>query len=291
MTATALLGTIAAMIADTLCQQVAAPVEAFDIHVRCRAPWQIEWRTASDDGIRRLCVDADKDNIYGDRIDVRYIIGEDSVARRWSLETKNVRDAVSLRVAANAYGTHLYAGDGDEIDGAGDALDVNFAVGSSIVLTRKDDCAPVVARAPIVYRFTPEHYPMKVEQLLAYLSDSEDAVEGLWEFMDSDIGRQGTLVTYPLRLATVKDKSGGYAILYLGGYDNLGDVWHVMDVKGRMTTTPFINDYDLRWYCADGSELSGQINAAIEAGGAILSLHLGVEPTVMRFRRVRQTPR
>lgn len=179
----------------------------------------------------------------------------------------------------------MYAVNGEELTLDGGDTDIDFAVGSAIVARYDSRVRPVVARAPIVYRFEPHKYRMSRDQLDAYLAESSDMTEGLWEFMDSDIGVEGTVSLAPLRIATLRD-GDGYAIVYLGGYDTPG-VWHAMDIKGRLTPTPFIRDYDLQWYCVDGVELVGQIHANVDEGGSILTLNLGSQPMTVRFRRFR----
>ena len=58
---------VLALVTDTLCPRVLAPVEAADVHVRCRAPWSLEWRDAASGDARRLVIDVRRDNIYGDK--------------------------------------------------------------------------------------------------------------------------------------------------------------------------------------------------------------------------------
>lgn len=276
---------VLAVVTDTLCPQVMAPVEAADVHVRCRVPWRLEWRDAASGEVRCLAIDVSHDNIYGDKASVEYVAGTDSVLARWDIDAKEASGPVSLRIAKDLYGTHLYAVNGEELTLDGGDTDIDFAVGSAIVARYDSRVRPVVARAPIVYRFEPHKYRMSRDQLDAYLAESSDMTEGLWEFMDSDIGVEGTVSLAPLRIATLRD-GDGYAIVYLGGYDTPG-VWQAMDIKGRLTPTPFIRDYDLQWYCADGVELGGQIHANVDEGGSILTLNLGSQPMTVRFRRFR----
>lgn len=276
---------VLAVVTDTLCPQVMAPVEAADVHVRCRVPWRLEWRDAASGEARCLAIDVSHDNIYGDKASVEYVAGTDSVLARWDIDAKEASGPVSLRIAKDLYGTHLYAVNGEELTLDGGDTDIDFAVGSAIVARYDSRVRPVVARAPIVYRFEPCKYRMSRDQLDAYLAESSDMTEGLWEFMDSDIGVEGTMSFAPLRIATLRD-GDGYAIVYLGGYDTSG-VWQAMDIKGRLTPTPFIRDYDLQWYCADGVELGGQIHANVDEGGSILTLNPGSQPMTVRFRRFR----
>ena len=285
MSATSFLVALASVVADTLCPQVSAPVEAADIHVRCRAPWVLEWRDAATRTSRSLEIEVVSDNIYGDRASVQYVVGADSVARRWTVDAKDAAEAVSLRLSVDDYGTRLYAVDGEQLDLSGSGLSFDPAAGSVVIVRHDGKNKPLTARAPMVYRFEPSHYAVTIEDVRKRLSESNDIAEGLWEFMDSDIGSEGTVVLSPLRLATLRD-GDAYVILYLGGYSRT-DLWREMDVKGRLTPTPFIRDYDLLWYCADGSELAGQVHAAIDEGGSILTLHLGSQPMTVRFRRRR----
>ncbi len=283
MPASALFAVLA-VVTDTLCPQVVAPIEAADVHVRCRAPWSLEWRDAASGDVRRLDIDVSRDNIYGDKATVGYIAATDSVIARWEVNVKEASVPVSLRIAKNAYGTRLYAVNGEELD-IEPGTDIDFAVGSAIVVRHDSRVRPAVARAPIVYRYVPRRYAMTRDELSRYLAESTDMTEGLWEFMDSDIGVEGTVALAPLRIATLRD-GDGYIIVYLSGYET-SDMWHAMDIKGRLMPTPFVRDYDLQWYCADGTELGGQIHATLDEGGSILTLNLGSQPMTVRFRRFR----
>ncbi len=274
---------VLAVVTDTLCPQVLAPVEAADVHVRCRAPWSLEWRDAVSGDARRFAIDVRHDNIYGDKASVEYIAGTDSVLVHRDIDAKDASGPVSLRIAKDRYGTHIFAVNGEELDAAD--MDIDFAVGSPIVVRHDSGVRPAIARAPIVYRFKPCRYEMSRDRLTAYLAESSDMTEGLWEFMDSDIGVEGTMVTAPLRIATLRD-GDGYVIVYLSGYDTPG-VWQAMDIKGRLMPTPFIRDYDLQWYCADGEMLDSQVHATLDEGGSILTLNLGTQPMTVRFRRFR----
>lgn len=301
---------VLAVVTDTLCPRVLAPVEAADVHVRCRAPWSLEWHDAASGAARRLAIDARHDNIYGDKASVEYITGTDSVLLHRDLDVKDASEPVSLRITKGRYGTRIYAVNGEEVkaDGAdnggadtgdvhidgdnndgvdfdGSDMDINFAPGSAIVARHDSQVCPAIARASLVYRYEPRKYAMNPDQMAEHLARSTDMTEGLWEFMDSDIGVEGAVALAPLRIATLRD-GDGYAIVYLSGYETPG-VWTAMDVKGRMTPTPFIRDYDLKWYCADGTELGGQIHASVDENGSILTLNLGSQPMAVRFRRIR----
>ena len=105
---------VLAVVTDTLCPQVMAPVEAADVHVRCRVPWRLEWRDAASGEARCLAIDVSHDNIYGDKASVEYVAGTDSVLARWNIDAKDASGPVSLRIAKDLYGTHLYAVNGEE---------------------------------------------------------------------------------------------------------------------------------------------------------------------------------
>ena len=124
---------VLAVVTDTLCPQVMAPVEAADVHVRCRVPWRLEWRDAASGEARCLAIDVSHDNIYGDKASVEYVAGTDSVLARWDIDAKEASGPVSLRIAKDLYGTHLYAVNGEELMLDGGDTDIDFAVGSAIV--------------------------------------------------------------------------------------------------------------------------------------------------------------
>lgn len=123
---------VLAVVTDTLCPQVMAPVEAADVHVRCRVPWKLEWRDAASGEARCLAIDVSHDNIYGDKASVEYVAGTDSVLARWNIDAKDASGPVSLRIAKDLYGTHLYAVNGEELtlDGGDTDIDLRWAVQS-----------------------------------------------------------------------------------------------------------------------------------------------------------------
>ncbi|MCM1451007.1 MAG: hypothetical protein NC102_01970 [Clostridium sp.] len=117
------------------------------------------------------------------------------------------------------------------------------------------------------------------------LAPSTDKAEGLWEYMDRDIDPGAASLGGRYHLATIKNAEGDYDIVYLGGAEAEAGRWTPMSIKGRLSPTIFIGNYDLVWIDADGNRLERECNAQIDINGAILTLRFPLQKAQIRLRR------
>ena len=125
-----------------------------------------------------------------------------------------------------------------------------------------------------------------LDSLTTYLKQSTDALEGVWEYLDRDVDASRAAISTGYRLATVANPQGGYDIIYLGPETGGEDGWHALDIKGRMTPTPFIDHFDLSWHTADGLRLTEDTSASYEVGRAVLKFSFPLLKSAVRFRRM-----
>lgn len=125
-----------------------------------------------------------------------------------------------------------------------------------------------------------------VEQLRARLAESSDPTEAEWTPYDRATDpRRVTAPAGDFRLATLSDGRGGYDIVYLGGA-TADARWQPLRIKGRLSPTGFIGQYDLYWLDADGMPM-GRDCSALMTDAMLLDLRFPLYNSSMRFRRVR----
>ena len=84
----------------------------------------------------------------------------------------------------------------------------------------------------------------------------------------------------------VKNTSGVYDIIYVSGAVVNSRNWHEGMLKGRLTKTGFIDEYDMVWYDSDMRYMPHDLSAALE-NGSILTLRFPTLNTQIRFSRKR----
>ena len=119
-----------------------------------------------------------------------------------------------------------------------------------------------------------------VRSLTEYIAASHDINECVWTYHDRDTDPLRVSLGGDYRLATVRDSSGGYKIVYLSGHDS----WQPLRIKGRMKPTGFIGEYDLDWLDADGVSMGPDCSALI-SDGSLLTLRFPLYESTLRFRR------
>lgn len=98
-----------------------------------------------------------------------------------------------------------------------------------------------------------------VDDLAAYLAASTDPREGIYRYLDKDISPDGpAAMSRPegYEFAIVRDPAdpASYIIITL---KNAAGVRTALDIKARMTATPFIGHFELRWTDAHRRPLRG----------------------------------
>ncbi len=122
-----------------------------------------------------------------------------------------------------------------------------------------------------------------VEDIDAYLSESSDAVERKWCYLDRDTDQRVLNLGGDYKLATIKRQDGAYDLVYIEGARVNGVNWKPMMIKGRLKPTPFVNHFDLVWYDAYGREVDTDTSADI-IDTSILKLNFPLQGGVVRFR-------
>lgn len=103
------------------------------------------------------------------------------------------------------------------------------------------------------------------------LSASSDSITGLWRYLDSDFDASKVLMPVRYNIILVKDLGDDYKILdarTVTGDD--GRRRHL--VKGYLEKTPFVGNYNLRWFDADGNDIGEAYEGYATSQGNILKL-------------------
>ncbi|MDE6270742.1 MAG: hypothetical protein K2M12_07835 [Muribaculaceae bacterium] len=125
-----------------------------------------------------------------------------------------------------------------------------------------------------------------VEALRAHLAATHDVNECEWTYYDRNTDPQRVSLGGDYRLATLADGAGGYDIVYLGGArDNAAD-WEPMRIKGHLSPTGFIGQFDLEWIDAEGMPMAADSSALI-TDGMLLELRFPLYKSSVRYRRTR----
>lgn len=124
-----------------------------------------------------------------------------------------------------------------------------------------------------------------VDSLLKGVGFSTNRIDGLWKYLDrendNDYARPGGYYKF----ATVTD-SGKTDIIYLDGAEVADDKWRPGMLKGSLTSTVFLNHYDLTWMSASMENLEGEMFADLSDDGTILTLSFPELKSKMRFQRI-----
>lgn len=126
-----------------------------------------------------------------------------------------------------------------------------------------------------------------VDALIAYLDDSTDPREGLWRYLDRDMdASRATLGAY-YDLATVRSADGVYDIICIGHRGAASAPVLPLQIKGRLTPTIFIGNFDLAWLDSSGLPVADEANAQFAPDGSILALRFPLLRAQLRFSRAR----
>ncbi len=128
-----------------------------------------------------------------------------------------------------------------------------------------------------------------VEALAARLAASSDPREGLYKYLDKDIATDGpAAMSRPegYVLAIVRDPADedSYLIIHL---KSTAASWKPLEIKARMTPTPFTGHFDLRWTSATRRPLSeADTYAQYNENASILTLAFPSLRASFRLARV-----
>ena len=124
------------------------------------------------------------------------------------------------------------------------------------------------------------------ELLDQQFASSSDPMEGYWQYLDREMEEKKAKLGGRYEIAVAKNTSGGYDIIYVSGAVVNSRNWHEGMLKGRLTKTGFIDEYDMVWYDSDMRYMPHDLSAALE-NGSILTLRFPTLNTQIRFSRKR----
>lgn len=130
----------------------------------------------------------------------------------------------------------------------------------------------------------PEYAPFAdTDSLIRHLEASVDGAEGLWQYLDRDTDPKLAVPAARYRFATVAEDGGTYAIVLL---DPVGQ-FAPLQIKGRLTPTPFQGHYNLYWLDAAGLPVDAENSATLELRGTVLRLSFPLLKSTLRYMRVK----
>ncbi len=133
------------------------------------------------------------------------------------------------------------------------------------------------------YRRTSEKSQFDTEEKIsAHLASSADPMEAEWTYLDRDLSASKARLGGRYRLATISNGEG-YDIIYIAGAQA---GWNIGDIKGRLSTTPFQDHYDLEWFSTERRSADTEACADIITDGLILELTFPALQSKVRFRRI-----
>ncbi len=266
-----------------------APVEVMDRHLRVRArAFKPETVTMSWNGNRRVEVTVPPsgadDIISGVQGRYRIFSGDtliDSGTFNCAYPAGEAAISVILRVS-RTYSEIEIGSDSrcvsvpvqfDRINPVG----TDVTVPPSMAILRND--------MRVTYFPAPEYSRFRnVEALNAYLAGSTDPNEGVWRYLDRSTDRYKAQLGGRYHIATVRNDSGGYDIIYLAGATE-GD-WQPMRIRGHLTPSGFVNNYDLEWLDSYGERASSETYANIDPREGIMTLVFPILNSRLRFARI-----
>lgn len=123
-----------------------------------------------------------------------------------------------------------------------------------------------------------------LDALDEYLAASIDPMEGYWRYLDRDMEDKWLRLGGKYTLAVVR-ADDGYDLLYIDGAQVKKSQWQPCMLKGHITKTQFIGNYDLRWIDATMEPLDEECYASIE-NGILLTLNFPIYKSQVRFAKV-----
>lgn len=138
----------------------------------------------------------------------------------------------------------------------------------------------------IVLSSTPTNDDLLVSQwdkssLDNYFASSSDPLEGYWTYLDRNLNEERLKLGGKYTLALVKN-GNGYDIIYVSGALVNDTKWTCGMIKGKLTRTIFVDNYDLLWYDSLKMPFSDDEYAAFE-NSKILTLNFPTQKSSFRL--------
>lgn len=140
-----------------------------------------------------------------------------------------------------------------------------------------------------------------VDRLTEYFRNSDDPLEGYWQYLDRENDPVYARPGGSYLLAVVKsddndaasitgagngtDETVSYDIIYVSGAETYRDQWLPMMLKGRLLSTIFQDHFDLEWIDSTFEPIDRDLHAGV-TDGAILTLSFPLLKTKLRFSKM-----
>lgn len=276
---------------DTVTETVTFPVDSAALSVTFEARVAVgrkPWRFTGN----RWCVAVEPKDVYADMllcepsVTISVIVGDSVVARRGFTEGFNAAEGSynSVAVTLGRDSTLTVRGGGNVMSLLVDGVKAGGALDSDCRLESDRPMKVAVAVTETVDDPARALYTGLTPELIgARLLTSTDPVEGIWEFLDRENDPVRARPGGRYCVALLADGSGGYDIIYMGGAEVNRDAWKPGMLKGHLSPTPFVGQYDLMWVDAMMKPIENDISATIEE--ALMTLGFPLLKSRMRFSR------
>ncbi|MDE6311517.1 MAG: hypothetical protein K2L96_06845 [Muribaculaceae bacterium] len=193
----------------------------------------------------------------------------------------------SIRLSSDAGGLHAaIGGPGEEI--AFDIRDFPTATAGTIKATLPDGAKIIrhhlrarQGEAPVFSVFS------NLDSLRAYLAQSTDPREGIYEYLDKNIPTRGIAsISRPeaYRFAITRNPASpdSYQIIYLQG-NSAG--WKPLEIKATLTPTTFIGHYNMRWIDSQRNAHTTDTYAQYNENASLLTLSFPLLQSTIRLQK------
>ncbi len=285
---------------DFTLAHIASEGKTCDVHVRSSATdWQLVW--AYTDSNNFTVARVHKNTSYADDIAgwisnftlVRVVSGNETIITERNF-TSDSAD-FSVRLVCDMYGFNIFVADGENLNDFASVLNEKSTLPSPLIPNSEIRYVSTSGAMPSILSVGIDYYPaaqrshfIDTQSLCYYLENSEDPIEGLWQYLDRDLvgnevqlGGQYTIAI----VRTDKSDTDSYDMIYLAGADDSPALWQAFNIKGKLQTTPFINIYDAIWFDSTRQthDKSEEVNARIE--NSIMTMTFPLLNSSIRFVR------
>ncbi len=189
-----------------------------------------------------------------------------------------------VKIQYDGYFTHIYIGNKElkfihKIKGVeyGDSMGIGYIAGAGADLRIER-----IVHQTTKIKETELMTKWNKSNLDSLFHNKNSHIEGLWKYLDRNIGDKNIKLGGKYTLAVVSNTNGDYDIIYYDGATVGATKWKCGMLKGRLKRTSFHNNYDLIWYDSTMQEINDDTYAIIEGYG-IMTLFFPVEKAQLRF--------
>lgn len=121
------------------------------------------------------------------------------------------------------------------------------------------------------------------QSLDTYLASATNVYEGYWNFFDKELEEDKLKIGGRYTIALIKNNNG-FDIIYINGANVNGANWKCGMLKGKLTKTMFVDNYDLIWYDAMMKPFEYDVYATFE-NHSVLTLFFPAQGSSLRFAK------